>query len=749
MVQCVVRQLPAGLLDHTWKHFRLQALQQTGVQHKLQPPLTPEYASIEWLPEVPQAPPCKVLQTPWPTGDDSKGDNKGETSGMMVDEKDVENGENINDQSLGYKIGLYFSPEEHVRLALRLQHPASLFNLVPDALRRNIFNLFTKGLHAMAQSRISYLQHMLDTRKRLAMQEEDLRRSLPKHVNEVTAGKPLCLFRKLLEETNFPDMEVCNIMERGAALTGVEPDSPLYFKKFRPAQMTTEQLDHQACWRRRAMTGKAISEDERLQEKDLEAESVAEVEADYLRGPLRAEEISGLVGSDSWSLSKRFVLYQGEEQKIRVIDNYRDSGVNSAFSSSSYLALQDTDFIIGFLRFFMWVAGNAEEVLVPLSDGTVLRGRWDSSIKERPALLGRCVDLSKAYRQVAIAEESLRHGILGYQTSSAGWTYFATQSLPFGASASVFAFNKVSRAIWHLLVVGLQILASVFFDDFPCFELEPLSRITTSALDQLFTILGWKHAVTGKKAVDFGMELQALGVQYNLSGIWKGSIVVQNKPWRRDRILRLVQEVRKRDNKLRANAASLGGLLNFCRGFVMGHALKPATHALARWASPDKPTEGATEEICSLTEFLLSAAKPLVVTMEKDMQPVVIYTDGAFEDQTGTWGALIMDPATGAQSVVHGRVPDVLMSHWLKNVGDQVICEVEMFAFVCLRWFFRASWSARCGLCFIDNEACRLSLIKRSSPSCHVSPDIHDLHNRYSGTLFRVDGASPYSFKPR
>ena len=51
------------------------------------------------------------------------------------------------------------------------------------------------------------------------------------------------------------------------------------------------------------------------------------------------------------------------------------------------------------------------------------------------------------------------------------------------------------------------------------------------------------------------------------------------------------------------------------------------------------------------------------------------------------------------------------------EVGEQVICEVEMFAYLCIRWFFRRQWMARCGLCFIDNEACRLSLIKRSSPS--------------------------------
>ena len=49
---------------------------------------------------------------------------------------------------------------------------------------------------------------------------------------------------------------------------------------------------------------------------------------------LLLEEIAELVGSEQWSLSKRFALYQGEERKIRIIDNYRDSGVNGACSSS-------------------------------------------------------------------------------------------------------------------------------------------------------------------------------------------------------------------------------------------------------------------------------------------------------------------------------------------------------------------------------------------------------------------------------
>eukprot|EP00435_Cladocopium_sp_Y103_P008239 s5288_g2.t1 len=170
MVDCVIQRLPPTFLQNTWKQFRLNLLQQAGLQHKQQLPLIPEYASVDWLPAAPTAPPCKILQTPWRMGDDDKG-------------ADCDNDETMsNECEKMYKIGFYFSPEEHVNLAMRLQHPASQFTLVPDGLRYNIFLLCTQGLHALAQKRTAYLTHMLETKKAMAGQEAELRQTMPRHV---------------------------------------------------------------------------------------------------------------------------------------------------------------------------------------------------------------------------------------------------------------------------------------------------------------------------------------------------------------------------------------------------------------------------------------------------------------------------------------------------------------------------------------------------------------------------------------
>ena len=697
MVECVANHIPDDVLAVSYKHFRLDLLQQSAVQSKRHHALVPEFADVLFLPEVPHVP-HKLLSQPWPEGGEHEGWGDSKRPRLEV------------------KVGIYFTPFEHIERALSLKHPASLFAIVPDVLRLNLFELFVHGSWHMAKKRINALKDVLEKKKALMGEEEDLRKGLPEHVNEVTRGKSLRLFRVLLEETGFEDMTVCDMMEQGVSLTGVEPESPLYMKKYVPASLTVEQLNHQAAWRRKATMSKPLSGDEVSQLRDLEAETMEEVKAGFLQGPFDEQQVTEQLKSDDWSLTRRFVLYQGEEGKIRVIDNYRDSAVNSAFASSSYLALQDTDFIVGFLRFLMIVSSNPHEVVIPLRDGRVLRGKWHETLRERPQLLARCVDLSKAYKQVAIHSSSLIHGVLGYPTGEDRWKLFTTSSLPFGACASVFAFNKISRALWHLLTHKFGLLAAVFYDDYPCFEIQPLANLTTKTLDGFFSALGWRHAVVGKKATDFSSTFVALGVQYSLDKLWHGSLVLQNKPGRLERIISLIKSLAGGHVTNKTDIACLSGLLNFAGGFVMGHSFKPALHYLNKWASTS-PSESQRAEVCNLVEVLVSGAKPREVQLTLDLDPLIVYTDGAFEKGVATWGALVFDPATGERLVFAGTVPSVLCDYWLGEVGQQIICEVETYAYICVRWHLRKRLYNRLGICFIDNEASRVALIKRSSQS--------------------------------
>ena len=131
------------------------------------------------------------------------------------------------------------------------------------------------------------------------------------------------------------------------------------------------------------------------QEEDALVETTAlEVEKGFLQGPYTEEEMSVLMGTDGWSLNPRFVLFQGSNQKVRLIDGAKQSAVNSAYSSTVKLQLQDVDCAAAM------VIGAMREVGLSTSDAL----DW----------LGKTFDLSKAYKQLAVLPEHQLHAVVGF-----------------------------------------------------------------------------------------------------------------------------------------------------------------------------------------------------------------------------------------------------------------------------------------------------------------------------------------------
>jgi len=138
------------------------------------------------------------------------------------------------------------------------------------------------------------------------------------------------------------------------------------------------------------------------------------VEEHFLKGPFFSEEeVSTELGTTCWTLTKRFLLVQGDEGKERIIDDYRRSHVNSAFASRSYLELQDVDVLAALITLLMRLLREGPQIAIQLSDGTVLHGRLSRAARSGEAILGRCFDLSKAYKQLVVSVASLKYSVLG------------------------------------------------------------------------------------------------------------------------------------------------------------------------------------------------------------------------------------------------------------------------------------------------------------------------------------------------
>ena len=154
--------------------------------------------------------------------------------------------------------------------------------------------------------------------------------------------KNILFFEQLLKHFEFWDMEVVNLLQHGVPLVGLQPPPEGYQKLLVPASMTEDELLQTAMWRRQSIMQSA-RQLTTTEEKALLEATVNEVERGFLQGPYNEAEMSVLMGSEDWSLNPRFVLFQGANNKVRVIDDAKQGSVNAAYSSTVKLQLQDVD----------------------------------------------------------------------------------------------------------------------------------------------------------------------------------------------------------------------------------------------------------------------------------------------------------------------------------------------------------------------------------------------------------------------
>ena len=237
-----------------------------------------------------------------------------------------------------------------------------------------------------------------------------------------------------------------------------------------------------------------------------------------------------------------------------------------------------------------------------------------------------------------MSEASLKHAVLGARNSKGRWHFYTSQSLPFGSIASVYSFNKSARALQHLLWEDFSIVTTNYFDDFPTLEWASAADITTGVVSKFFQIIGWRHAVSGKKAKPFAPSFGALGVECTLGDLHKGRFTVGNKPERLERIGRMVNKIKENGAVSSTDSASIHGLLNFASGFTLGKSLQTSSHGFSKLASGHALSKQQLMDLCDHAAIILQSLAPREVEVANVPHPVVIYTDGAYDSNGSHMG---------------------------------------------------------------------------------------------------------------
>ena len=178
-----------------------------------------------------------------------KRDDSGSSASSHTQGRETDGGkhEGVHDAPQNHAWGVFYTPQEHFEAAKELEHPATTASFIPDVLRRNIFELATLGSQEIARRRKTALNQIVDMAEQIPLQPEPEYET--SHVFDITKLKHLPLFRKLLEDTQFPDMDVRRALEEGVALVSPTEADGTPPGTLRIEGIKVQRLGRSAVWR--------------------------------------------------------------------------------------------------------------------------------------------------------------------------------------------------------------------------------------------------------------------------------------------------------------------------------------------------------------------------------------------------------------------------------------------------------------------------------------------------------------------
>ena len=128
-----------------------------------------------------------------------------------------------------------------------------------------------------------------------------------------------------------------------------------------------------------------------------------------------------------------------------------------------------------------------------MADGTVLSGTLHPSLRshENHRLVGKCIDLESAYRQLPVRPSNAHLAIFGLKNPDTGKAeFFEAHALPFGASAAVHGFNRLAESLETILAELFGIPSTHYFDDFTFVLPKVMADLVAGAAKKVLGLLG-------------------------------------------------------------------------------------------------------------------------------------------------------------------------------------------------------------------------------------------------------------------
>ena len=509
---------------------------------------------------------------------------------------------------------------------------------------------------------------------------QELHEKLAPHARKILAPKRILLWKALLQKYEYPDLGVVDEVCQGTKLTGPIAPVPVFERAFKPASLTEEELRLGAKASRDATVHSVRSSGDEFVDSEVYRKTCEERNAGWIRGPFALEDLP-----PDAIVSRRFGLKQGE--KVRLIDDLSGSGVNQTTQAETTPALHTLDVVAA--------------MLLQIT-------RWGKEF----SWVGKTVDLSAAYRQLAISEDSLWASYVAcFNPHSRRPEVYQLMALPFGATSSVYGFLRVAHSLWFLGCRALCICWTSFFDDFVTLARTSEAEVLDGVIKKFFGLLGWTVS-GGEKDVPFGGVFKALGVQISFEQMPMGVALLTNTQKRVAELCETIQSVLDDGGVSRAQGLSLRGRMQFAHAQIWGRASRMCLNAVTEHAYGNGRWQLAPGTTAALKHFLtcLRDGHPRRVGGSATKQWFV-FTDASFQPTDDSWPC-------GTGGVLYNDKGEVVSAFSLCLDGPElkalgfpgkktVIFEGELLAIiVALKLWEDKIRNSPC-LIFVDNNSAR------------------------------------------
>ena len=609
-----------------------------------------------------------------------------------------------SETSLLAKIGLPVPPMIYVQHAVQLVHP-DLQRVILSSGTVKALSFCAPGLGLeLRKVRIQWTKQVTALVGQVRDAEIQLVESRPGHLRVVLKDKRFGLMHRVLEQIGYKDAGVALEASGGFPLVGWMKESGVFAPHVRPPELHVSSLETMAAsFSARTLASIKASQDAELDEQVWRA-TLEEVDGGTLDGPYDVNSLPlGHI------VSPRFGIRQGP--KIRPIDNLSSSGLNSTVGLPERLQVDSIDEVAAMVKRCMQDSGTS------------------------CSLVGRTYDLKRAYRQLGVREDHYRFAwIAVWSTEHKQTKLFRMRGLPFGGTASVAAFLRMSRALKEIGILGPALAWSSFFDDFICLSGPSDIDSADMAVRFLFRAFGWTLSEEPSKDQGFRSVFGALGVEVDLRDVGSGVLRIGNTPKRKAELKSTISQILESNCLTPEQSESLRSRLMFAESQVFGRSAKLALRAVGSPALLGRASEPLSEEVRFGLSWMLDRlvnAAPREVRARAS-ETFHLFIDGACEPADGesselvtSIGGVLLDERGKGLRFFGMRLPREVTSAWAAGVKQNLVFEAEILPYNLALHCWGDMLRHRHVLVYIDNDGARHSWIRGSADAPYARAMIH------------------------